>query len=182
MTMYSATWTMVGSFNGVPYEAKALSIIKFRPLEQGGLLLGATTTRRRTSWSTSRVFDEAIMGVPHRTTGAPSRSDPSTALSIRRRPPLCPRSSPCSTRGPRTSASAGSFPRSRLRRVRLEIGRALVEINATNWQTPLPYVSTTPRVPRSHRRHLRLRHPGCPSSRGSSAVRPTWSPRSRSKR
>ncbi len=29
--VYSATWTMVGSFNGVPYEAKGISIIKFRP-------------------------------------------------------------------------------------------------------------------------------------------------------
>ena len=28
--VYSATWTMVGSFNGVPYEAKGMSIIKFR--------------------------------------------------------------------------------------------------------------------------------------------------------
>ena len=29
--VYSATWTMVGSFIGVPYEAKGISIIKFRP-------------------------------------------------------------------------------------------------------------------------------------------------------
>jgi len=28
--VYTATWTMVGSFNGVPYEAKGISIIKFR--------------------------------------------------------------------------------------------------------------------------------------------------------
>jgi hypothetical protein len=30
--VYSATWTMTGTFNGmVPYEAKGISIIKFRP-------------------------------------------------------------------------------------------------------------------------------------------------------
>jgi hypothetical protein len=29
--MYTATWTMAGSFNGVPYSAKGMSIIKFRP-------------------------------------------------------------------------------------------------------------------------------------------------------
>ena len=29
--VYTATWTMVGSFNGVPYEAKGMSILKFRP-------------------------------------------------------------------------------------------------------------------------------------------------------
>lgn len=28
--IYTATWTMVGSFVGVPYEAKGMSIIKFR--------------------------------------------------------------------------------------------------------------------------------------------------------
>lgn len=29
--IYSASWIMAGSFNGVPYEAKGMSIIKFRP-------------------------------------------------------------------------------------------------------------------------------------------------------
>jgi hypothetical protein len=28
--MYTATWTMVGTFAGVPYEAKGMSIVKFR--------------------------------------------------------------------------------------------------------------------------------------------------------
>ncbi len=28
--MYSATWTMVGQFNGVPYSAKGISVIKFK--------------------------------------------------------------------------------------------------------------------------------------------------------
>lgn len=31
--IYTATWTMVGSFNGVEYEAQGMSIIKFRPKE-----------------------------------------------------------------------------------------------------------------------------------------------------
>jgi hypothetical protein len=29
--IYTATWTMVGSFDGVPYSANGMSIIKFRP-------------------------------------------------------------------------------------------------------------------------------------------------------
>ena len=29
--MYTATWTMAGEFNGVPYSAKGMSILKFRP-------------------------------------------------------------------------------------------------------------------------------------------------------
>jgi hypothetical protein len=31
--MYTATWTMYGAFNGVPYEAKGMSILKFRTRE-----------------------------------------------------------------------------------------------------------------------------------------------------
>ena len=31
--IYAATWTMVGSFNGVPYSAPGMSIVKFRPGE-----------------------------------------------------------------------------------------------------------------------------------------------------
>jgi hypothetical protein len=31
--IYTATWTMAGSFNEVPYEAKGMSIVKFRPGE-----------------------------------------------------------------------------------------------------------------------------------------------------
>jgi hypothetical protein len=31
--IYTATWTMLGAFNGVPYSAKGMSIIKFRPKE-----------------------------------------------------------------------------------------------------------------------------------------------------
>jgi len=29
--VYTATWTMVGKFDGVPYEAKGMSILKFEP-------------------------------------------------------------------------------------------------------------------------------------------------------
>jgi hypothetical protein len=31
--IYAATWTMIGAFDGVPYSAKGMSIIKFRPKE-----------------------------------------------------------------------------------------------------------------------------------------------------
>ena len=31
--IYSASWVMIGSFNGVPYSAPGMSIIKFRPGE-----------------------------------------------------------------------------------------------------------------------------------------------------
>jgi len=31
--IYTATWTMAGAFDGVPYSAKGMSIVKFRPKE-----------------------------------------------------------------------------------------------------------------------------------------------------
>jgi hypothetical protein len=73
-----------------------------------------------------------------RTTGAPS-IQPSTAPSSWPRPTPCPKSNPWSTRRRRTSTAARIRSLIRLRRERLEIGRALVEINAANWQSLLPY-------------------------------------------
>ena len=32
--IYTATWTMYGSFDGVPYAANGMSIMKFRPNER----------------------------------------------------------------------------------------------------------------------------------------------------
>ena len=45
--VYSATWTMVGQFNGVPYDAKGISIIKFRRRSSAGLLPAGLLHRGR---------------------------------------------------------------------------------------------------------------------------------------
>jgi predicted SnoaL-like aldol condensation-catalyzing enzyme len=45
--VYTATWTMVGQFNGVPYSAKGMSILKFRDLEHTDVLLAGLLQRVR---------------------------------------------------------------------------------------------------------------------------------------
>jgi hypothetical protein len=132
--VYSATWTMTGTFNNeVPYESKGMSIIKFRPrsrevyywrdyYSEGDIMINAPG------------FDEAILGfrIYYRcavdpTFDCPLEPAPATALSEVK---------PSIDVPPSNSRAGGVV---RLRRERLEIGRALVEINASNWQSLLPY-------------------------------------------
>ena len=136
--VYSATWTMVGTFSGVHYEAKGISIIKFRRwsrevyywrdyYSEGDIMVNAPG------------FGEAVEGFrwyyrcavnPTPELGCPPA--PATTGVL-----------PETTSMPDVSAphEYGRNMRSqiRLRRDRLEVGRALVEINAANWQSLLPY-------------------------------------------
>jgi hypothetical protein len=134
--VYSATWTMVGTFNGmVPYEAKGISIIKFRPW-----------SREVYSWrdyytegdimANAPGFGDAVAGFrwyyrcavnPTPELGCPTA--PATADALSEVKPLID--------VPPSHSRAGGVVR--LHRDRLEVGRALVEINATNWQSLLPY-------------------------------------------
>jgi len=134
--VYSATWTMVGSFNGVPYEAKGISIIKFRGWSkkvyywrdyytEGDIMINIPG------------FDEAILGFRtyYRCAVDPTFNcplEPAAADAPAEFTPMV---------GSPVAGTRGEGIRSliRLRRERLQIGRALVEINAGNWQSLLPY-------------------------------------------
>jgi len=134
--VYSAAWTMVGSFNGVPYEAKGMSIIKFRPRSR-------VVYYWRDYYTEGDImakipgFDEAILGFRTYYRCAvdptfdcpvePPAADPLPAAE----PPV---DSPASD-----NRSGGILSPFRLREERLGIGRALIESNATNWQSLLPY-------------------------------------------
>jgi len=145
---YSATWVMSGDFLGVPYEAKGISIFKFRRKsslvyyqrdyysegdimatiaspdpELPGLdeLIGAFRTYYRCA--VDPTFDCPLGGAP-----AESES------SIVQMAPENPR------------ALLGRDNRLRspeqLRRAQLAVGRQLVEINALNWTAVLPYLAS----------------------------------------
>jgi hypothetical protein len=134
--VYSATWTMVGSFNGVPYEAKGISIIKFRRWSrevyywrdyytEGDIMINIPG------------FDEAILGFRtyYRCAVDPTFDCPLEPAAADAPPEIKPLvDSPASDK-----CGGGIRSLFRLRRERLEIGRALVEINAANWQSLLPY-------------------------------------------
>ena len=133
--IYSATWTMVGSFNGVPYEAKGISIIKFRPRSREVYYWRDYYTEGDIMTNIPG-FDQAILGFRtyYRCAVDPTFDcplEPPAADALSAMKPAVDSPASKSRRGGVVS----------LRRDRLEIGRALVEINASNWQSLLPYYS-----------------------------------------
>jgi len=127
---------MVGTFSGVPYEAKGISIIKFRRWSREVYYWRDYYTEGDIMTNIPG-FDEAILGFRtyYRCAVDPTFDCPpelATADALPEIEPLV--DSPASDKYGRGIRSL-----IRLRRERLEIGRALVEINASNWQSLLPY-------------------------------------------
>lgn len=135
--IYSATWIMAGQFLGVPYEAKGISIFKFRERS-------AQVYYQRDYYSEGDIMatipglDEAIFGFRtyYRCAVDPTFDCPFAAGGeewVGAEIPENPR------------ALLGSDNRLRspeqLHRARLEIGRQLVEIHAENWMEVLPYLA-----------------------------------------
>ena len=134
--VYSATWTMVGSFNGVPYEAKGISIIKFRRWSREVYYWRDYYTEGDIMTNIPG-FDEAILGFRtyYRCAVDPTFDCPLELATADALPEIIPL-----VDSPALSKRGGKFKSLfELRRKRLEVGRALVEINATNWQSLLPY-------------------------------------------
>jgi len=134
--VYCATWSMVGSFNGVPYDANGITIIKFRPRSRQVYYWRDYYTEGDIMVNIPG-FDEAILGFRtyYRCAVDPTFDcpiEPPAAVAL---PEIGP------ALGLPEAAGNGNWMRSpiRLRRERLEIGRALVEINSANWQSLLPY-------------------------------------------
>lgn len=134
--VYSASWTMAGQFNGVPYSAKGISIIKFRGLSK-------RVYYQRDYYSENDIMinipglDQAAIGFR---TYYRCAVDPTFECPLED----VPGGTPIAIKHTDTSLSADKSwnpIRSliRLRRERLEIGRALIEINNADWQSLLPY-------------------------------------------
>ncbi len=135
---YSATWVMSGSFLSVPYEAKGISIFKFRPKS-------AMVYYQRDYYSEGDIMatipglDQAILGFR---TFYKCAVDPTFD---------CPLDGPPSAsgagfgvqNGPQGMLGRDNRLRSpeQLRRAQLAVGRQLVEINALNWTAVLPYLA-----------------------------------------
>jgi hypothetical protein len=137
--VYSATWTMTGTFNGmVPYEAKGISIIKFRPRSREVYYWRDYYTEGDIM-ANAPGFDEAIAGFrwyyrcavnPTPELGCPPA--PATADAPPETIPLA------------DAPAVRKYSRNFLSLLRLswdrrKVGRELVEINAGNWQSLLPY-------------------------------------------
>ena len=134
--VYTATWTMIGQFSGVPYSAKGISIIKFRHLS-------TQVYYQRDYYSENDIMinipglDEAVIGFRtfYRCAVDPTFDCPLKDAANDALPEIAP------TRDSLKSDKSGSRGRSLfwLRQQRLEIGRALTEINAANWPSLLQY-------------------------------------------
>jgi len=134
--VYSVTWTMVGQFAGVPYDAKGISIIKFRDRT-------ARVYYQRDYYTEGDIManipglDQAILGFRtyYRCAVDPTFDCPLKGAASGAEFEL-------EAMGNRTDL-IGSDNRLhspvQLRRARMEVGRSLVEINAGNWQSLLMY-------------------------------------------
>lgn len=153
---YSATWVMAGQFLGVPYEAKGISVFKFRShsakvyyqrdyYSEGdimatipGLDFAIGGFRTVYKCAVDPTFD-CPFEVP------PTGSDALMGAMQMDDPEALPgRANGQYTNGkPKGLLENGKRLRSwvQLRRAQLEIGRQLVEINAGNWTEVLPYLA-----------------------------------------
>ncbi len=132
--VYSATWTMLGQFGGVPYSAKGISIIKFR---------GSTTQvhYQRDYYSENDIMIN-IPGLDQAATAFRTfyrcAVDPTFACPLKIGPEGGP--PPIEPAFPPAEPARRGNP-FLIRRQQLEVGRALVEIDATNWPSVLPYLA-----------------------------------------
>lgn len=141
--VYSATWTMVGTFSGVPYEAKGISIIKFR-----------RRSREVYYWRDYYTEGDIMVNIPGPDENTPGLDDAVLGFRTYYRCAVdptfeCPLGQASTDFLPDITFSAdvpvplqyrpGIRNLLKLRRDRLKIGRALVEINAANWQSLLMY-------------------------------------------
>ena len=136
--VYTATWTMTGQFSGVPYSTKGISILRFRERE------------RQVVYQRDYYTEGDIMAnIPEL---APVIEGFRTFYRCAVDPTFdCPLPPPDVPTGPMLASPSrqaflppvdrGNGGRSwlRLRRDRLAIARAVVEINASNWTDVLPW-------------------------------------------
>ncbi len=137
--VYSATWIMSGQFLGVPYEAKGISIFKFRPRSP-------MVYYQRDYYSEGDIMatipglDQAIFGFRayYRCAVDPTFDCPfdealsGTGMGLE------------ALDNPQALLGRDNRLRSleQLRRAQLEVGRQLVEINAGNWTAVLPHLAS----------------------------------------
>jgi hypothetical protein len=136
--IYSATWIMSGTFLGVPYEAKGISIFKFRR-KSSMVYYQRDYYSEGDIMATIPGLDLAIGGfrTVYRCAVDPTFECPLNGL---------PSGSEIGFEAPdKPQALFGRHKRLRspkqLHRAQLAVGRQLVEINAENWMAVLPFLA-----------------------------------------
>lgn len=122
--IYSATWTMSGDFLGVPYQAKGISIFKFNP-NSTKVYYQRDYYSEGDIMATIEGLDQAILGFR---TFYKCNVDPTFE---------CPFPVP-----PSEGNNQPPIPEE-LENEQLIVGKQLVEINAANWTSVLPFLETS---------------------------------------
>lgn len=133
--VYSATWTMTGDFGGVPYTAQGISVIRFKRWS-------ARVYYQRDYYTEADI----MIGIPELApvvdgfrTFYRCTVDPTFECPLRDVTHEVDALSPADDAMGLDDDRSRWFSLWRLRRERLEVGRALIEINAGNWQQLLPF-------------------------------------------
>jgi hypothetical protein len=132
--MYMASWTMVGSFSGVPYEAKGTTIMKFRSRStivyyqrdyySEGDIMASIPGLDEAIWSFRAYYRCAVDPTFECPFGPPPAATTATAPMDMFNPSSSPRSN-----------------WSHIDRVRREIGNYLVQLDADNWPGVIEYLT-----------------------------------------
>jgi hypothetical protein len=140
--IYSATWVMSGQFLGADYQAKGISIFKFRPRT-------ALVYYQRDYYSEGDIMttiDGLDMVIAGFRTVYRCAVDPTFDCPLNETPSEngMEFAAPGNPNNPRALLGRDNRLRSpeQLRRAQLEVGRQLVEINAGNWTSVLPYLAS----------------------------------------
>ncbi|MCG8580395.1 MAG: nuclear transport factor 2 family protein [Bacteroidales bacterium] len=128
--IYSATWIMEGSFNGIPYKAKGISIFKFKPYS-------LQVYYQRDYYSEGDIMAEIT-----NPDGTPGLDLVMFYFREQYRCSVVP-DYPCSLPPPsRTTVDMQSgLKGQRLLKKQLSVGRLLVQLDADNWPTVIPYLA-----------------------------------------
>jgi len=135
--VYTATWTMAGQFAGVPYSAKGMSIMKFRPRS-------SQVYYQRDYYTEGDIMmnipglDEAIAAfrTVYRCSVDPTFDCPLDLAGVGAAPVIEPAEG---TSGLEDFRGVG--PWRRFYNERLEVGRALVQLTAESWPAAIPYLA-----------------------------------------
>lgn len=128
--IYSATWIMDGSFNGIPYEAKGISIFKFKPYSS------------QVYYQRDYYSEGDIMATIKNPEGGPGLDDLMFVFRDQYKCAVVP-GYVC-----QTSTAALSADNNQLKsqdskfKTQLDVARLLVQLDAVNWPNVIPYLTS----------------------------------------
>ncbi|MCU4175658.1 nuclear transport factor 2 family protein [Carboxylicivirga sp. N1Y90] len=127
--VYSATWVMKGTFNGIYYEAKGISIFKFEPYS-------INVYYQRDYYSEGDIMATIASPDPN----IPGLDQLMYFFREQYKCSVVP-DYPCSLPPPSSDSNNQMHLKSRNLNHQLDVGRLLVQLDAENWPSVIPYLA-----------------------------------------